>query len=219
MNATTTKPMKKLFINIFKRENNQMLPKEQELAVIRATVQLKLKPFGPNKAFNMASLSAHLQNHAHIQLTPDQITRYFDSIIDLSFFEVLLQRRQRNAVAAAHQNTNNRHPFTATPSKSTGTTSRPATATDESHHRPHASTKKRKSDEGLPEEDDDTVESGQEDVSVRRHPHQPPPSQKKRSNSHPPSTPTSSSSSTQNSRSNTPRPSLRAARGNVNYKE
>lgn len=184
------------------------LSKDQELALINATVKLKLKPFGPNKAFNMASLSAHLQNHEHISLTADQISRYFDTLLDIPFFEHLLQRRQRHAL----NTNNNRH----LPTISSGCRQLVQPQVLPITQQQTSPSRKRKSDI---EDEDETVESGQEDVSttVRRSAIQPPP-QKRRSSSHPPSTPSSSSSSNQTSRSNTPRPSLRN-RANVNYKE
>jgi hypothetical protein len=84
------------------------LSEDEELAVIKATVQLRLKPFGPNKAFHMTSLAAHLQTHDNLDLTPEQLLSYFDSLFDLRFFEsrsrnVSLPSRTRPTQAAVKE--------------------------------------------------------------------------------------------------------------------
>jgi hypothetical protein len=196
-----------------------MLQREQELAVIKATVELRLKPFGPNKVFNLASLSAHLRNHASLQLSPEQLLAYFESVVDLSFLECLLAKRQRNFVVSGRGGARSSSaPLSNTTITGTGSINKTG--------REQTVPSKRKSDEStvllLPDDDDyeETVESGQEDVSTRRllspRVHEEPVPKRRAATVHPTVTPQQYSSRTGTP---TPRPSLRANRGNVNYKE
>lgn len=67
---------------------------DQELAVIEATMKLKLKPFGPNRNFHMASLAKYLRERASLDVSSEQLFTYFASIFDLGFLEARAAKNQ-----------------------------------------------------------------------------------------------------------------------------